>query len=480
METEKKCIPKIFISYSWSTQEHQNWVIELAEKLMANGVSVIIDVWDFKEGQDKFSFMEKMVTDSQVSKVLIICDKAYASKADRRSGGVGTETQIISAELYDKVVQTKFIPVVVEHENGHACVPTFIKSRKYIDLSDNASGGNDFETLLRAIFDRPLHRKPPIGKKPSFLDVDENFIGTSGKYYLLKESIEKEKANIKPLLKDFVDEAIEVIKLEYISKFQSDDHDEEILASIAKLKPLKDQFCNVVDYLCRYNLDDSLRDLNLFFENLIPYMNHKGVGQYFKYQFDNIRFIAEELFLSKMAILLKNQKFESAHDFINTSFLSRSSSNGLSNVRFDKFQSSIESLNTIRKNKLKSNRISLSYDLMKERSESTKGITFDNICEADFILWFNAISSKNRLHWFPGTLAFIDEYSPNLEIFVRAESKKFFEKFKIVLNVDSLDDLKLKFNEIISNNDLSRWRYPNAWGALPLEACLNLERLASV
>jgi hypothetical protein len=37
--------------------------------------------------------MEKMVTDSEISKVAIVSDKIYASKADGRAGGVGTETQ---------------------------------------------------------------------------------------------------------------------------------------------------------------------------------------------------------------------------------------------------------------------------------------------------------------------------------------------------------------------------------------------------
>jgi hypothetical protein len=37
--------------------------------------------------------MEKMVTDPEISKVLIVSDKMYAEKADGRAGGVGTETQ---------------------------------------------------------------------------------------------------------------------------------------------------------------------------------------------------------------------------------------------------------------------------------------------------------------------------------------------------------------------------------------------------
>lgn len=46
-------IPKIFISYSWVVSER---VLELAERLVANGVDVVLDKWDLKEGQDKYAF----------------------------------------------------------------------------------------------------------------------------------------------------------------------------------------------------------------------------------------------------------------------------------------------------------------------------------------------------------------------------------------------------------------------------------------
>ena len=45
---------KVFISYSWKVQEK---VIELAQRLISNGIDVILDVYDLKEGQDKYAFM---------------------------------------------------------------------------------------------------------------------------------------------------------------------------------------------------------------------------------------------------------------------------------------------------------------------------------------------------------------------------------------------------------------------------------------
>lgn len=97
--------PKVFISYSWSTPTHERWVLDLAEELIESGINVILDKWDLKPGQDSIDFMEQMVKDPSIDKVLIISDKGYAEKADNRSGGVGTETQIISKKYTTKLIK---------------------------------------------------------------------------------------------------------------------------------------------------------------------------------------------------------------------------------------------------------------------------------------------------------------------------------------------------------------------------------------
>ena len=58
--------PKIFISYSWTNPVHEEWVINLAERLVSDGVDVVIDKWNLKEGQDKFNFMETMVKSDDI------------------------------------------------------------------------------------------------------------------------------------------------------------------------------------------------------------------------------------------------------------------------------------------------------------------------------------------------------------------------------------------------------------------------------
>ena len=128
--------PKVFISCSWTTQLHKDRVQEWADRLLFDGVDVEIDIYSLQDGQDTYTFMEKMVTDPSVTNALIFSDCEYAGKADARIRGVGVESQIISKEVYDEVGQTKFIPIVCEfRDDGTACLPTYLKSRFWIDFS---------------------------------------------------------------------------------------------------------------------------------------------------------------------------------------------------------------------------------------------------------------------------------------------------------------------------------------------------------
>ena len=161
-------IPKIFISYAWGSSD---LVLELAQRLVSHGVDVVLDKWDLKEGQDKYAFMERCVNDSEITKVLIICDKAYAQKANERTGGVGDETVIISSEIYGNTKQEKFIPIIAERdEEGQPYAPTYIKTRIYIDLSNQETYEVEYEKLLRNIYEKPQFVKPKLGKRPEWID----------------------------------------------------------------------------------------------------------------------------------------------------------------------------------------------------------------------------------------------------------------------------------------------------------------------
>ena len=126
--------PKVFISYSWTTPEHEQRVLNIATELVESGIDVIIDKWNLKEGDDADVFMEQMVSDPSIKKVLIICDKMYSEKSDKRKGGAGTEAQIISRRVYEQQSnENKFVVAAFEmnEETGKPYLPVYYGARMY-------------------------------------------------------------------------------------------------------------------------------------------------------------------------------------------------------------------------------------------------------------------------------------------------------------------------------------------------------------
>lgn len=104
--------------------------------------------------------MEQMVTNPDIDKVLIICDKGYKTKADGREGGVGTETKIITPEIYRSVNQEKFIPIIVEKDEDDFMkyVPTYARNMLGINMTSEECFGESFEELLRCIYKKPRYK----------------------------------------------------------------------------------------------------------------------------------------------------------------------------------------------------------------------------------------------------------------------------------------------------------------------------------
>ena len=154
-------IPKVFVSYSHDSPDHKKWVMEIATKLINNGVDVILDQWELKAGADIALFMERYIKDSDY--VLMICTEKYVEKANAGKGGVGYERMIITADLIKDIDSTKFIPII--KQAGTHKVPAFLGTKLFTNIS-----GKDFEfnydELVRTIHGTPLYEKPNIGNNP--------------------------------------------------------------------------------------------------------------------------------------------------------------------------------------------------------------------------------------------------------------------------------------------------------------------------
>lgn len=440
--------PKIFISYSWSSPKHEQWVLGLAERLSGDGIHVILDKWDLKEGQDKHVFMEQMVNEASIQKVLIICDSVYQKKADGRAGGVGTETQLISKEVYENTGQDKFIPVISERdENSEPCVPHYIGSRIYIDLSSDEVFEESYQKLIRNLYDKPLVKRPPLGVAPAYITNEEQIVlKTSHKVAEIKNAILNDKKSVNGLITDYFDSLI--LSLEDFRLTGSASvagFDEEVAQSIEKMIPLRDDFIDFVFTVFKYQESVNMDQFHDFFEKLIPFTFAKEDAQTFtESDFDNFRFFFYELVLNFVAILIHLKKYSELSNFVSSQYFYRKPHHEENlNIGTEVFNRYLRTLDEFRKSRLKLNRISITADLLKEHS-IRKDITFSEIRQADLILYYILDLTTDRewgVAWFPRTSVYNNHSGSRVELFDRMASLQFFNKVKDLFGVNSVEEL---------------------------------------
>lgn len=154
--------PKAFISYSHDSAEHKSWVLRFATTLRERGVDAILDQWELKPGDDFPHFMERHLETADYA--LMICTERYVEKANAGKGGVGYEKMIMTSALMDRIDVNKVIPVI--RQKGTKNVPTFLKTKIYVDFSKDEDVEYALDDLLRVLLDAPLFEKPEIGTNP--------------------------------------------------------------------------------------------------------------------------------------------------------------------------------------------------------------------------------------------------------------------------------------------------------------------------
>ncbi len=444
--------PKLFISYSWTSPQHKQWVLDLAKKLFDSHVDVKLDQWELRAGHDTIAFMEQMVTDPTIDKVLMIVDKNYAEKANAGKGNVGTETQIISKKVYENKGQEKFVALVLDKdEKGMAYLPVYCQSRMYIDFSEPQNYDEKFKELLGWIFDKPLQVKPERGKpSASLLNEAKIDIKTAIPFRRAIEAIEEGKGNSSGYVADYLESLSDGLEEFRIKKYEGA-FDDAVIESIESFMPYRAEFINLISVMTKYSVVDNCANiLHKFFEELIPYLcSPKNMNGYSETAFDNFRFIIHELFLYTVAILLKAEKFEIIEDFLSKGYYVKRNIQGKTNLKMSYivFFNFVESLRT-KNNRQKHKQACL----LKDRTEGS-GIDFQYLMQVDFMLFMRREMLANEWSDFWGPITLLYETWPlesAFEIFVRAESVKYFDKIKGLIGIEHKNDIDRVFDAYVA------------------------------
>ena len=469
--------PTVFLSYSWSSVAHQGLVREWAERLASDGVDVLLDLYDLKEGYDKYAFMERMVTDSKVTHVLVVCDRKYAEKANARTAGVGTESQIISKEVYEKVDQSKFIPIVCEFDDkGNPFLPTFLKSRIWIDFSTPEAVNENWERLIRLLYGKPLHEKPSLGRPPAYIREDTAAPASPAitKFHALKQAILQGKKGIGMYRRDFVDACIAFAdSLRVRERPNTEKLGEKVLEDCGKLLLVRD---HIVDWVL---LESGAAPSEEFSEALIETLEKlrdlksrpPEVNQWNEVWFEAHGLFVYETFLYIVAALLKTRAFEDLHNIFTSHYLLPSTERyGEERFeRFDSFYAHSETLGAVLAPP-RQRLLSPAAELLKRQAQRDD-LSFSDVIQADLLVLLMAFITPGT-RWYPQTLYYAG-YTRDFPFFLRASQHKNFQKLVAITGIESADALREAVKQGHERLESARWGdfrfHQSFWNALNMD-----------
>lgn len=317
MSKAKIVNPKVFISYAWGTKEYQEKVLSLATDLVGDGIDVILDKWSLKEGNDTYAFMEQSANDPTVTNVLLLLDPQYEKKANDRDGGVGTETQIISSEIYNNVSQDKFLPVVFERdEEGDIPKPIYLKGIFHFDLTIEEKYDAEYQRLVRTLYGIETYKKPELGKKPAWLETEESItVKKRTAYDVLKTNTSERirSAQFESFLGEICNKILDYGKDDKIDLSTPENY----IESYMRMKPIRNEALSLFQYTPYIEACEKVIVTNLEkVQNELESQDGKGIRL--------CKSLLHELFIYIVAIFFKNRNYKAlAYIFSKTYFVGR-------------------------------------------------------------------------------------------------------------------------------------------------------------
>ena len=464
--------PKVFISYAWTSDTYVNKVAAFANSLMRNGIDVLFDKFEMKPGHELNHFMEKSVTDPTVTNVLLLLNKTYQEKADKREGGVGKETQILSEKLYNDVSQTKIIPIIFEKGiNGEIYKPAYIGSTYYIDLADDNKYDAEFQQLVKAIYGETTYRKPELGNIPAWVTEEITFEPKLSLQYSSFRNQNNKEVNDQNFI-SFLDEIKDEIlnyKTDDIDRSNIDSFYPLYLDKYKGLLSIRNKYLELIKYSIYVNVPE--KKIAHFFENL-----YNGIQQIEKGFPELFSILLHEIFIYTIAYFLKFEKYEKISYFLGKTYCITTYESKLST--YYAFYSSKQDL----------------FDAAVRARDNKNYYTgvgnywienfkVDFCTQEDFtladILCFNyylfGSPTDLDLYWFPITYIYgSSRFSSNnvLRIFAeKLKTKEFLDNAIILFNYNKEAEFISRYKEVemkFQEGNLREYRYASCFDSVPV------------
>jgi len=159
----QKTNPTAFVSYSWDSKEHQQWIISLTNDLRKQGIDASNDV--FITQMQTVNLNAMMISRIKNSDyIVIVLTENYAQKADEIKGGVGFETILTMPYLRENLGK---LILIMRHQGDYTKVfPFHYKDVYAIDFSNDKEYKEKLDELVYKIFSIPMYEIADLGPIP--------------------------------------------------------------------------------------------------------------------------------------------------------------------------------------------------------------------------------------------------------------------------------------------------------------------------
>jgi TIR domain len=430
--------PKVFVSYAQS-DERTPWISDISKRLIHDGVDVVVDLYDLAHSADMHVFMERCVNDASITRVLMMCDLLYCQKANDREGGVGKETQIISEEVYNDVGANKFLPIFCGlYDDGKPSLPTYLKSRYAINFSTPEKVEENWEILLRDLFEQPLHQKPPLGKPPAYITTPQlSARAAASKFASWRQAIHRGATIAPSIFQQYLETLTEEMRRLYLTQTTQEEWENELAERLDQFTPIRDELLEAFSYFAGEQPEKGAESIGATLERLLPLKfapDPLPTEGWPTRQTESTAIFLYETYLRTVAQLSSAGAFATLSQLLKRYYTVPVSErhNWGNNARFAIFGADSPTLNW-KKQRLQLNRYDLLADLIGACGGAAESV-FQSVREADLLLALRSIIHKpSSIWWYPRTLI----YSPLqvLPLFIRFEQRKQFKTLCDLLDI---------------------------------------------
>jgi hypothetical protein len=156
--------PKVFISYSHDSAEHNDRVLALANQMRADGIDCHLDQYEMSPPEGWARWMIQQIEDADF--VLVVGTEEYKNRFEHKTEpgtGLGAkwEGTVINQKIYElESHNVKFIPIVFSQADTKN-IPSVLAgfTRYTVDTKEG------YERLYRYLTDQPSLAKPTVGQQ---------------------------------------------------------------------------------------------------------------------------------------------------------------------------------------------------------------------------------------------------------------------------------------------------------------------------